>query len=264
MHIKVITPEKIQAQLKTNLIGYDIHHFPMIESTNEYLKSQAGKGAQDGLVAIAEVQQGGKGRVGRLWVSPSGGIWLSLLLRPKLDPVHAPKITLMTGVVVAQTIQKLTGLEPKLKWPNDVMVNEKKVCGILTEMSGDRDRIEYIVVGVGVNANFTLSSLPRTIHDSATTLQLEVGHEISRIDFIIELLNKFDEVYLKFKKQMFGSILHTWKQFSDTLGRTIEIATEQEVITGQAIDLGTNGELIIELENGDKKQVIAGDCIYLR
>jgi BirA family biotin operon repressor/biotin-[acetyl-CoA-carboxylase] ligase len=266
-HLKipdVITPQKIKTRLNTNLIGHDIHHFPILDSTNDYLKVEAGKGAQEGLVVLSEVQRSGKGRVGRLWFSPAGGVWLSILLRPKIDPLHAPKITLMAGVVVAKTIHELYGLNAKLKWPNDVLINGKKVCGILTEMSSDRHNIDYIVVGIGINANLKLSAFPNKLHNSVTSLMLETGHDIQRLDLLIELLNSFDELYLKFKKQMFGSTIHAWKKLSDTLGRTVEVATETDIIIGQAVNLGSNGELVIERENGEKEQVIAGDCIYLR
>jgi BirA family biotin operon repressor/biotin-[acetyl-CoA-carboxylase] ligase len=266
-HLKipdVVTPQKIQTRLKTNLIGHDIHHFPLLESTNNYLKEEAGKGAQDGLVVITEVQRSGKGRMGRLWISPPGGIWLSILLRPKIPPVHAPKITLMAGVAVAKTIKELFELEPKLKWPNDVFIKGRKICGILTEMSADQNNIDFIVVGIGINANVKLSDFPDKLQGLVTSLLDETGNEILRVDFIVRLLEQFDELYLKFKKQMFGSTMQSWKQYSDTLGRSVEIATETDIIYGQALDLGSNGELIVMRENGKKEHVIAGDCIYLR
>jgi BirA family biotin operon repressor/biotin-[acetyl-CoA-carboxylase] ligase len=267
IHLKipdVITPQKIQMRLRTNLIGHDIHHFQMLESTNNYLKEEAGKGAQDGLVVITEVQRSGKGRMGRLWLSPPGGVWLSILLRPKISPAHAPKITLMAGVAVAKTIKELFGLEPKLKWPNDVLINDRKVCGILTEMSADQNNIDFIVVGIGINANVNLSEFPNKLKGLVTSLLDETGNDIQRVDFIVRLLEQFDELYLKFKKQMFGSTMQSWKQYSDTLGRSVEIATETDIIHGQALDLGSNGELIIMRENGKKEHIIAGDCIYLR
>ena len=261
---EVLTPAKIEQTLKTSLIGREFKHFLQLDSTNDETQKLASQGEREGLVVISEVQLGGKGRLGRQWFSPSGGIWLSILLRPKVNPAHASKLTLMTGVAVAQTIRATTGLSVKLKWPNDVLINDKKVSGILTELNASANKIEFVVVGIGINANIDSRAIPYELRDIATSLQIELGREISRVEFVSKLLANFEKLYFKYTKQNFGTILQTWGELSDTIHRYVKVVTETEVVEGKAVELGTNGELIIETETGAKKSVIAGDCIYLR
>ncbi len=261
---EVLIPAKIERILTTNLIGREIRHYLQLESTNEHTKELASQDEKEGLVVISEVQKGGKGRLGREWHSPSGGIWLSILLRPKTNPLHASKLTLLTGVAVAQTIHDLTGMGARLKWPNDVLINDKKVCGILTEMSTKAEKIEFVIVGIGINANLNPKLLPAEIRESATSILNEYGREISRVEFVGKLLNNFENLYMQFLKQNYNSILQTWKQFSDTIYRYVKVETATGVIEGKAVDLSPNGELVIETETGEHQKVIAGDCVYLR
>ena len=170
----------------------------------------------------------------------------------------------MTGVAVAQTIRATTGLSVKLKWPNDVLINDKKVCGILTELNTSANKIEFVVVGIGINANIDSRAIPYELRDIATSLQIELGREISRVEFVSKLLANFENLYFKYTKQNFSTILQTWGELSDTIHRYVKVVTDTEVIEGKAVELGANGELIIETETGAKKSVIAGDCIYLR
>ena len=249
---------------KTGLIGQKIHYFKAVDSTNEIAKELSENGAVEGTVVIAETQRGGKGRLGRKWVSPVGGVWLSIVLRPHIMPVDASKITLVAALAVVKTVNQFYDLDAKIKWPNDVLIQNKKLCGILTEARADIDKVDYVIVGIGVNANNDIGSLPIGVQKSATSLQEQLGREISIEEFVLRLLKEFEGVYKKFTRMEFSSILNDWKKFSDTLGNLVRVHIGDEIIDGRAVDLDQNGALVIRKEDGSLKTIIAGDCTYLK
>ena len=155
--------------------------------------------------------------MGRKWISPEGGIWLSVVLKPRMQPLHAPRITLLAGVAVAKAIRNF-GLPAKIKWPNDVLINGKKVCGILTEIGAEMDSIQYIVVGIGIDANVDMETFPGDIRDISTSLKNELGHDINRIEFVQILLFELESLYMKFQKEGFSSIMGEWRLMSATIG----------------------------------------------
>jgi len=230
-----------------------IHYFSEIGSTMDAARELAKKGAGEGTIVIAEAQTHGRGRLGREWLSPKGGIYFTLILRPKISPVNAPRINLMASVAVAVTIRKLFGLDAGLKWPNDVLIEGKKVCGILAEMDAETDVLNFANLGIGINAN---TSIPR-FEKTATSLKHAVGKDISRKEFLGALLM---EIERRQASLMEASLLEEWKELSVTLDRDVRIVAPGEVIVGRAIDVDATGALIIRERNGSLKKAVAGDC----
>ncbi|MCS4540837.1 MAG: biotin--[acetyl-CoA-carboxylase] ligase [Euryarchaeota archaeon] len=259
----LLLTSEIKKGLQTKYIGKEIHHFKEIDSTNDFAKELAFKGAKEGTVVISEVQKAGKGRFGKTWISPSGGIWMSLILRPKISPHQAPKLTLITGVSVAEAIRQVCGLNVKIKWPNDILLNGKKLCGILTEMSGDMDTIEYVVIGIGINANVDVDIFPAEIREGATSLKKELKKDAPRIPLVQRLMEELEKNYEIFKED-FLPILTKYKELSATIGNLVRINIKDESIVGEAIGIDSDGALILELADGSLKRIIAGECIHLQ
>jgi len=234
-----------------------IHYFPEIGSTMDAARELARKGAGEGTIVIAEAQAHGRGRLSREWLSPKGGIYFTLILRPSISPAYAPRINLMASVAVAATIRKLFGLNAELKWPNDVLIEGRKVCGILAEMDAEMDVVNFVNVGIGINANTSVPQFEKT----ATSLKDTLGREISRKEFLSVLLG---EIERRQALLMEADLLEEWKKLSGTLNKYVRILSLGEVIVGRAIDIDTTGALIIRKRNGSLKKALAGDCIHLR
>ncbi|HUW46438.1 MAG TPA: biotin--[acetyl-CoA-carboxylase] ligase [Dehalococcoidia bacterium] len=234
-----------------------IHYFPEIGSTMDAARELARRGAGEGTIVIAEAQAHGRGRLSREWLSPKGGIYFTLILRPSISPAYAPRINLMASVAVAATIRKLFGLKAELKWPNDVLIEGRKVCGILAEMDAEMDVVNFVNVGIGINANTSVPQFEKT----ATSLKDTLGREISRKEFLSVLLG---EIERRQALLMEADLLEEWKKLSGTLNKYVRILSLGEVIVGRAIDIDTTGALIIRKRNGSLKKALAGDCIHLK
>jgi len=234
-----------------------IHYFPEIGSTMDTARELAKKGAGEGTIVIAEAQTHGRGRLSREWLSPEGGIYFTLVLRPRISPAYAPRINLMASVAVAATIRKLFGLKAELKWPNDVLIEGRKVCGILAEMDAEMDVVNFVNVGIGINANTSIPQFEKTV----TSLKDALGREISRKEFLSVLLMEIERQQPLLMK---ADLLEEWKKLSVTLNKDVRIVAPGEVIGGRAIDIDTTGALIIKERNGSVKKAMAGDCIHLR
>jgi len=234
-----------------------IHYFPEVGSTMDAARELAEKGAGEGTIVIAEAQTRGRGRLSREWLSPEGGIYFSLVLRPGISPAYAPRINLMAAVAVAATIRKLFGLNAELKWPNDVLIGGRKVCGILAEMDAEMDVVNFVNIGIGINANTSIPQFAKT----ATSLKDVLGKEISRKEFLSVLLGEIERQQALL---MEADLLEEWKKLSVTLNKYVKILSPGEVIVGRAIDIDTTGALIIRKSSGSLKKALAGDCIHLR
>lgn len=232
--------------------------FDCIESTNDTAKemASAGKLHPVGLV-VAEEQVGGRGRFRRPWVSPRGGIWISLVIRPHITPAAAGKVAIAAAVAVAEAIIEIASVDAKVKWPNDILINGKKVCGILTEMAGEFGQIEYLVIGIGINANFHTSELSGN-GIPATTLMDECSRPINRILLIKEIVAQITAGLIELEDNYSG-ILRRWKELSDTIGRHVALDTGGRIINGLAVDLDKDGRLILELASGDRKAYSTGE-----
>jgi BirA family biotin operon repressor/biotin-[acetyl-CoA-carboxylase] ligase len=234
-----------------------IHYFPEIGSTMDAARELAKKGAKEGTIVIAEVQTRGRGRLSRQWLSPEGGIYFTLILRPRISPAYAPRINLMAAIAVAATIRKLFGLKAELKWPNDVLIKGKKVCGILAEMDAEMDVVNFVNVGIGINAN---ASIPR-FEKTATSLKDALGREISRKELLSVLIM---EIERRQPLLMKANLLREWKRLSATLNKEVRVMSLGEEVIGQAMDIDATGALIVKSKHGSLRTVLAGDCVHLR
>ena len=257
----LLLPDEIQRGLNTQIIGKNIYYNESIDSTNRLAKELAVKGAVDGSVVIAEEQVGGKGRLGRSFFSPkSKGIWFSIILCPNFLPREAPKCTLMAAVSVANAMERFD-LKAGIKWPNDILYDSRKIVGILTEISAEMSKINYIVVGVGINVNMDRSEFPPDLYNIAASLSEMKGEKISRVDFFQALLEEFDKFYIKINNgSNFEEVMNQWRKYNITLGRKIRVipAGSDEEFTAEAVDIDNEGALIVKTENGLEK-VYAGD-----
>lgn len=260
----LLLPQEIKNGLSTVYIGQKIFYFPELESTNIIAKVKASprvEGINEGTIIIAERQSAGKGRLGRRWFSPVGGIWLSIILYPQLSPSYIPRITLMTAVAIVKAMERCAQVKAQIKWPNDILINEKKVCGILTEMSAELDMINWVVVGIGINVNVDHREFPEDIQEKIISLQEFLGKEISRVRLAQILLEEFEKYYERLKRREFSSILKEWKLYSHTLGRKIKINMGGKVVSGEAIDINEEGALILKKEDGELLEIISGTII---
>ena len=233
-----------------------IYYFPQIGSTMDAARELAKKGAGEGIIVIAEVQTRGRGRLSREWLSPEGGIYFTIILRPKISPAYAPRVNLMAATAVAATIKKLFGLRAELKWPNDVLIAGKKVCGILAEMDAEMDVVNCVNVGIGINANTSIPQFEKTV----TSLTDVLGRVISRKELLTALLV---EIERRLPSLMKADLLEEWKKLSATLNRDVRISSLGEEVIGQAIDIDATGALILKSKDGSLRTVLVGDCIHL-
>ena len=256
----LLLPSEIQFGLETKVIGKNISYHIKTDSTNRVAKELANKGVVDGTVVIAEEQSGGKGRLNRYFFSPkSKGIWTSIILRPKFLPHEAPKCTLMAAVAVANTMIQFD-LQPAIKWPNDLLYDGRKIVGILTEISAEMSRINYIILGIGINVNINREEFPLELQEIAASLSEMKGEKISRIDFFRVLLEEFDKLYIEANNSNFENILNDWRKYNITLGKQIRVlpAGSDEEFSAVAEDIDSDGTLIIRTDKGLEK-VYAGD-----
>jgi len=255
---------KVKDGLQTKAFGHPLICFRELASTNEVARELAVKGAREGTVIVAETQTSGRGRLKRKWISPTGGMWLSIILRPKVKLRHAPKLTLMASVAVAKTINNLFPLKAETKWPNDVLINSKKVCGILTEAKTKDERLEFVIVGIGINANFNVNVLPRNLRDSSTTLKEELKKEIEREALLRQLLEETEFYYGMFTQEKFDAILEEWRELAGFLDSHVEIVSDKERIEGWATDIDKDGALIVKLKDQTVRRVTSGDVTIIK
>jgi BirA family biotin operon repressor/biotin-[acetyl-CoA-carboxylase] ligase len=234
-----------------------IHYFTEIGSTMDVARELAKKGAKEGTIVIAEAQTRGRGRLRREWLSPEGGIYFTVILRPRISPVYAPRINLMAAIAVAATIRKLFELNAELKWPNDILIAGRKVCGILAEMDAEMDVVNFVNVGIGINANNSVTQFEKP----ATSLKDALGRKISRKEFLSALLV---EIERRLPLLMKAELLKEWKKLSATLNKDVRIMSLGEEVVGRAIDIDATGALILRKKDGSLTTVLVGDCIHLR
>lgn len=252
---EIVTELNLKKWDKNNVYTYD-----QVDSTNTIAKKLANEGKEEGTFVIAEEQLKGKGRMGREWVSPHGkGIWVSFILRPEILPVHASEITFVIAVGIMEGIKKYTGHDVKIKWPNDILINGKKIVGILTEISAEMERINYIVAGVGINANQNVDDFPEEIKIKATSLKIATGKNINRNELLRKIIEEMENIYFLYKKKGFERILEIWEQNNITLGRRVKAITFDGEIVGYAEKIDKEGYLIIRDDSGKENKILAGD-----
>jgi BirA family transcriptional regulator, biotin operon repressor / biotin---[acetyl-CoA-carboxylase] ligase len=249
-----ITPELVVRDLKTRFIGQKVIYYPVLDSTMNAARKEAQWGAEAGSIIIADVQTAGRGRMQRSWISPRGGLTFSLILRPNFD--YLPYIVMLAALAVTYGIQKITGLQPQIKWPNDVLINDKKVCGILIENDIHKNALRYTVVGIGVNVNVHVPDFAE-IAPIATSLSDETGKEVSRLDILRQILIETDRLYQSLPHS--DVILEQWKARLITLGQRVRIIVGDEVRQGKAESVTGNGSLMIRQKDGSLIKVSVGD-----
>ncbi|MDQ0204697.1 biotin--[acetyl-CoA-carboxylase] ligase [Pectinatus haikarae] len=255
----LLTPGEINAVLSTEFLGHNIKYYKSVDSTNNVSKLLAQQNAEEGTILISEEQGNGKGRLSRGWFSPSRkGIWFSLILRPNFLPQEAPKCTLMAAVAISKAIRSVTGVEVGIKWPNDILYEGKKLVGILTEMNAEMERINYIIIGMGINVNITHAEVPEEIRDSATSLLQITGKKISRVELLCAILAELENEYVIIREKGFSPILDEWKKFSVTLGQEIKVIGINETFHGKAVNIDDYGALLVDTGNKIER-VLAGD-----
>jgi BirA family transcriptional regulator, biotin operon repressor / biotin---[acetyl-CoA-carboxylase] ligase len=257
--------DQITAHLKTKRLSRKVHVFQIIDSTNTQAAVLAAKGAEEGTLLIAETQTGGKGRLGRKWFSPPGvNLYLSVILRPQINPGQATMLTLLAGIAVAHAIRERTRLTAHLKWPNDVLIGEKKVSGILAELTTDGQAIKYLILGIGLNVNLEASMFPPEVSETATSLKIESGQTVSRLEMLQTLVNQLERWYTLFLDQGPTPILKEYSRLSRTVGRQVRVACPDKVVEGEAIGLAPDGGLVLRKQDGTSITILTGDVIHLR
>lgn len=241
----VLTGPEISPYLTTEKLGRNVFFYSITDSTNRRARVESENSAPDGSLFIAEEQTAGRGRLGKMWIAPpKTGVWMTLLLRPSVQPEDITQITLLAGLAVCRAIENVTGLPAQIKWPNDVVIRGKKVCGILTEMSAEAERIECLICGMGINVN--TESFPEDISNAATSLFLESGIKQPRARLAAEVMNCFEKYYVPFLTDgVTDSFLEEYKSCCVTLGRDIRAIQRGEVLIGTAEDITEKGELLI-------------------
>lgn len=259
----LLIPSEIKPILKTKWIGKTIHYFHTLDSTNAKAYQLALNGAEEGEVVIAEFQEKGRGRLGRHWFSPPFlNLYVSIILRPKISPHQASLITLMAAVATADAIQKFSGLLPLIKWPNDILLHDRKVAGLLNEIHSEMDRIHFVILGIGVNLNMSEKMFSKEIRSVATSLKIEMGQTISRKAFLQSLLQELEKWYTIFIKEGNAIILKAWRDRAHIKGRRVKVTSFGEKLVGMAVDVDSDGALILKTEEGERKRVVAGDIEY--
>lgn len=250
----------IRAGLITRRIGRAIHLFQDVDSTNDEAAALAGRGEAEGAIVIAEAQQRGRGRLGRQWQSPRGlGLYLSIILRPTIPPHGAPVLTLMGAVAGTEAIERTTGLIAALKWPNDLIVHERKVGGILGEMAADSPYLYHVILGIGINVNQTEADFEGELRRTASSLRVEAGHPVDRTAIVRSFCESLDGWYERFLCDGPLPILEHARRRCLTLGRPVTARSGDQEVSGLAVELDGDGRLVIRDARGALHRLLAGD-----
>lgn len=244
------------------VVGRDIHVFEETGSTNDVADKLARDGAAEGVVVFAESQTRGRGRLGRKWVSPARkGLWFTVVLRPDLRPESATQITVVAANALARAVRQFTGLAPQLKWPNDLLVNGRKVAGILTELTAELDHIKYVLLGMGVDVNLAAHDLPADVRKLASSLKIEAGRPFRRADVAAAILRELDVDYARLRDGHFAQVAGEWAAQCGTLGQTVRIQIGGRELHGRAEALDDTGALLLRTVHGHLERIVGGDVV---
>jgi BirA family biotin operon repressor/biotin-[acetyl-CoA-carboxylase] ligase len=247
----------ILSQLRTEFVGRSVECYQVIDSTNRRAAEWARDHAPDGALAVAEEQTAGRGRLGRRWHAPPGSaLLMSLVLRPQLSPAQAQRGTMICSLAAVEAIRQVAGLEARIKWPNDVLIDGRKVGGLLTELGAEGRKLTYIVVGMGINVNLDVSDLP-DVMVPATSLGAGADRPISRLDLLCSLLEGVERRYLAMARGW--SPHEEWRTHLATVGAPVRVGTTEDVIEGEAVDVDPDGALIVRASDGRLHRILAED-----
>jgi len=233
----------------------NIHYFPQVSSTMDAAKDLARKNCPDFTVVIAGRQTAGRGRLNRQWVSDDGGLYFTLVLRPDIPVPISSRVNFLAALTLARVLREMYGIEAAVKWPNDILVDDRKLSGMLSELEAEADRVFFINIGMGINVN----NDPTAVEPGAVSLKTILGREISRIRLLTRFLDEFEK---RLKKAEFENVISEWKRYTVTLQRQVKIVTRREVSEGMAVDVDANGALVLELSDGTQKIIVYGDCFH--
>lgn len=254
----ILSEEGIKSHLNTKIIGKKVKVYDSLSSTNDFLKELGSKGEPEGTVIIARNQTSGKGRMGRVWeAKKDDNVSFSIILRPQVAPMELSAITPLTGLAVCKAINEFCMLDSKIKWPNDIIADNKKLVGILTELSTEIDRIDYAVIGIGINVGNTV--FPEEIAHKATSILLETGRHIDKNKFLATVLNSLEEILFKNNFRLTGETLSEYTKLCATVGRQVTFTRGNRRVSGMAVSVDNNGELEVMLSNGTVVKVNSGE-----
>jgi len=253
--------DDLLAQLgKTRVVGRDIQVFEQTTSTNDVVEKLGRDGVKEGVVVFAESQTKGRGRLGRVWQSPTHkGLWFSVLLRHDLQPQETTQLTVISATAMRRAIKTVTGLSADIKWPNDLQIGGKKVVGILTEMSAEVDRVRYVIIGIGVDVNQDAGEFSEELRKIATSLKLESGEDICRAELATEILRELDRDYARVCAGKFPEVADEWEEACVTIGKNVTVHTGDRKFRGRAESLDDDGALLLRTEHGHLERIIGGD-----
>lgn len=255
----LLMPAEIQSDLDTEVVGGKVVCLQQADSTNMRAFELGEQGAPEGTVVLADSQSLGKGRLGRRWESPAGvNLYASVLLRPAILPMEASQLTFVSAVAAVEAVAEISGLPARVKWPNDILIGGKKVAGLLNEMSGESERINFVVLGIGVNLNMQPEQFPEDLRYPATSVAIELGRPVSRIDFARLLIRRLDDLYGLYRREGFSPILRRWESHCDLIGRQVEVDLNGRLLRGTVSGLDPQGGLLVD-SDGEQVQVLAGD-----
>ncbi|MEW6302754.1 MAG: biotin--[acetyl-CoA-carboxylase] ligase [Verrucomicrobiota bacterium] len=257
----VLHADDLLARLgRVKVIGRDIRVFQETTSTNDVIEKLARDGVKEGVVVFAESQTKGRGRLERKWISPPRiGLWFSVLLRPRLRPEAVTQLTIASATALVRAIRLQTGVQPDIKWPNDILIRGRKVAGILTEMSGELDNVKYVILGIGIDVNQGANDFPAELRKLATSLRLESGTRQNRAALAASILRELDHDYARISNDQFEAVADEWEAQCNTIGQHVTISVGARRIQGRAESLDADGALLLRTSHGHLERIIGGD-----
>lgn len=258
-----LSENEIYLGLETEEIGRSVYFFESVTSTQKVAKEYAMNGAKHGTLIVADEQTEGRGRMVRKWYSPKGtGIWASFILRPDIQIQHAPQLTLLSAVAVVQAIKKVTHITPEIKWPNDILISGRKVCGILTELQAEEDRIQSVILGIGINVNQDKNDFSAEIIKKATSLKIELGKTVNRSSLIQSLCYYIEQLLHLYISEGFTPIKSLWETYAVSIGKRISARTVKGTFNGVALGINNEGVLLLKQDNGEIVEIISADIDF--
>ncbi len=259
-----LTETEITYELKTKLIGKKIFAYQSVKSTNDIAAQLARSGEPEGTIVVCEQQTKGRGRLGRVWHSPSGcGIYISIILKPRFKPEKAPGLAIMTALALADAVSSCCPGDVRIKWPNDILIGNRKVAGILTELSAERNKIDYVVIGIGINVNHKADDFPPELRPIATSIRTANRRKASRVGLLRQFLQNVEKEYRRYKKDQLASSRRRIRSYSSLLGRNVQLRFGNRTVEGTAVDIDATGALIIE-KDGARRPVTSGEVTVVK
>ncbi len=259
----ILEPYEIKRGLESKYIGHCIHFYDEVESTSDTAREYLENNAEEGTVIIAGRQTAGRSRKKDDWASPEGGIYMTMILKPDITLTQAPKLTIVTGVAIAKTLHDHFNIDVGIKWPNDILIEKKKICGILTEGIGEYDQLDAVLIGIGIDVNMSENKLPDDVQNVATTIKEEVNTKINRAEIIRVFFKVFEELYEKYQDGEFKYIVSEWRRLSATTGNRVKVYTNGRSIYADAVGIDNEGFLIVETDEGELEKITSGRVLII-